>query len=58
MDWQWIGKLEMDWWIGDGLVDWSRIDMRLADWQWICQGLANGDGLADWRWIGRFVTDW
>ena len=37
----------MDWWIGDGLVDWPRIDIGLADWQWV----------ADWRWIGRFVTD-
>ena len=48
----------MDWWIGDGFVEWSRADIGLAmdwqigyglaDWQWI------GDGLADWRWISRW----
>ena len=25
----------MDWQIGNGLVDWSRIDIGLEDWQWI-----------------------
>ena len=41
-----IGRLAMDWRIDIGLVmdrhmigrlteDWHRIDMRMADWQWI-----------------------
>ena len=44
--------LAMDWQICDGLLDWSRIDIRLADWQWI------GRGLANWKWIGGLVMDW
>ena len=62
----------MDWQSGSGLVmdqhmtgrwveDRRRIDMGLADWQWL-GGLANdwqfGNGLADLRRIGRLPVDW
>ena len=60
MDWQWIGKLEMDWWIGDGAVDLSWIDIGLADWQWIGRLAMDwliGNGLTDWRWIASLVQD-
>ena len=58
--------------IGSGLVmdrhmtgrfpeDRHRIDMGLADWQWL-GGLAMdwqfGIGLADWRRIGGLAMDW
>ena len=41
----------MDWRIGDGLVDWSRIDIGLTNWQWI------GGFVMDWR-IGNRLADW
>ena len=45
-----IGGLVVDWQIGHGLVDWSGIDIGLADCRWI-GGLAMdwqiGNGLAD-----------
>ena len=31
----------MDWRIADGLVDWSKIDIRFPDWSWIDIGLAD-----------------
>ena len=36
-----IGGLVMDWRIGDGLADWSWIDIGLADCSWIEIGLAD-----------------
>ena len=52
MDWQWIGGLVMDLWIGPGLIwNWRWIGSELAmDWR-------IGDGLAVWGQIGRLVQD-
>ena len=53
--------------IGNAFVDWSRIDIGLADWQWIGDGSAMGwrigdefgDGLVDWSRIDiRLAMDW
>ena len=49
-DWHWIGELGMDWHMIGGLVmDW-RIGDGLADWSWIDIGLA-----LHWHRIGVLV---
>ena len=69
IDWHMIGESAMDWWIGNRLADWFRIDIGFPDRSWIDIVLADGcwigrlaldwqigDGLADWSWIDFGLT--
>ena len=53
----------MDWQFGGGLVDWSRIDIRLAmDWRWMGGLMVDYDRIGglvmEWRRIGGLAEDW